>query len=116
MKLKLVPARMGFQWVRLGIRTFWRQPLALSALLVIFMVFMSVAGTVPLVGLGLALALLPAGTLGLMAASREADAGKFPRPLVFLSAFRAGRKELRAMLLLGVLYGAGYLLAMGIAA
>lgn len=116
MKLKLVPARMGFQWVRLGIRTFWRQPLALSALMVIFMVFMSVAGTVPLVGLGLALALLPAGTLGIMAASREADAGKFPRPLVFLSAFRAGRKELRAMLLLGVLYGAGYLLAMGIAA
>ena len=32
MKLHIVPARTGLEWVRLGIRVFWRQPMALAAL------------------------------------------------------------------------------------
>ena len=32
MKLNIVPARTGIQWVKLGIQTFFRQPLALSGL------------------------------------------------------------------------------------
>jgi hypothetical protein len=66
------------------------------------------------VGLSLALALLPACTLGLMAASREAATGRFPMPTVFLSAFRAGRLQMRTMLLLGVVYGTGFWVIMGI--
>ena len=31
-KLNIVPARTGLQWVKLGIRTFLRQPLALAGL------------------------------------------------------------------------------------
>ena len=54
-----------------------------------------------------ALALLPAATLGLMAAAREASEGRFPMPTVLASAFRAGRERLTAMLQLG----AGWLMA-----
>ena len=116
MKLNIVPARAGIQWVKLGINTFFRQPLALSGLFFMFLAVMSLAGMVPVVGLALALALLPACTLGLMAASKEAATGKFPMPTVFLSAFRAGRQQLRAMLVLGLLYGIGFWVVMGITA
>ena len=114
MKLQLVPTRTGITWVKLGMRTFFRQPLALSGLFFMFLAVMSVAGTIPVIGLSLALALLPACTLGLMAASKEADTGKFPMPTVFLSAFRAGRQQLRAMLVLGLLYGTGFWVIMGV--
>ena len=78
MKLNIVPARTGLLWVRLGIRTFFRQPLAMTGLFFLFLTIMSLAQLVPLVGLALTMALLPACTLGFMAAAREADAGKFP--------------------------------------
>lgn len=113
MKLQLVPARTGILWVKLGIQTFFRQPLALSGLFFMFLAVMSLAGMIPVIGLALALALLPACTLGLMAASKEASSGKFPMPVVFLSAFRAGRQQLRAMLVLGLLYGVGFWVVMG---
>ncbi len=116
MKLLIVPARTGITWVKLGIRTFFRQPLALSGLFFMFLAVMSLASMVPLIGLGLAMALLPACTLGLMAASKEAHEGNFPMPLVFLSAFRAGRQQLRAMLMLGVMYGVALAVVMGITA
>ena len=114
MKLQLVPARTGITWVKLGMRTFFRQPLALSGLFFMFLAVMSVAGAIPVFGLSLALALLPACTLGLMAASKEATTGRFPMPTVFLSAFRAGRQQVRAMLVLGLLYGVGFWVIMGI--
>ena len=37
-------------------------------------------------------------------------------PVVFLSAFRAGRQQLRAMLVLGLMYGAGFWVIMGVTA
>lgn len=114
MKLNIVPSRTGLLWVRLGIRTFFRQPLAMTGLFFLFLTIMSLAQLVPVVGLALTMALLPACTLGFMAATREADAGKFPMPMVFLSAFRAGRQQLRAMLTLGLMYGAGLWLIIGI--
>jgi len=116
MKLQLVPARTGITWVKLGMRTFFRQPLALSGLFFMFLAVMSIAGSIPIVGLSLALALLPACTLGLMAASKEAATGKFPMPTVFLSAFRAGQQQMRAMLVLGLLYGVGFWVIMGVTA
>ena len=85
MKLNLLPARTGATWVKLGMRTFFRQPLALAGLFFMFMALMSVASMVPLIGLPVAMTLLPAATLGLMAASREAASGKFPMPLMLLT-------------------------------
>ena len=116
MKLNIVPARTGTLWVRLGIRTFFKQPLALAGLFFMFMAAMSVLSIVPLLGNALALALLPAATLGLMAATQEAEKGKFPMPSILISAFKAGQQQKRAMMILGGLYALGFLLVMGISA
>jgi hypothetical protein len=116
MKLQIVPARRGIQWVKSGIQTFFRQPLALAGLFFMFLALMSILSLVPLIGSVLALTLLPGATLGLMAATREAADGKFPMPLILVTAFRAGRQQLRAMLILGVLYSLGFALVLGLSA
>ena len=114
MKLKLVSPRTGALWVKLGIQTFGKQPLALMGLFFMFMALMSVVSMVPMIGLPIAMTVLPACTLGLMAATLEATQGKFPMPLILLSGFRAGPAKTRAMLVLGGLYAAGFMCAMGI--
>ena len=114
MKLNIVPARQGLVWVKLGMRAFFRQPLAMVGLFFMFMAVMSIATLLPLVGSVLALTLLPGATLGLMAAARETTLGKFPMPSILVSAFRAGQQRLRAMLMLGVLYAVGFLLVMAV--
>jgi hypothetical protein len=116
MKLNIVPARQGVQWVKLGIKTFWRHPLALAGLFFMFMAVMSVLSIVPVIGNVLALTLLPGATLGLMAATKETLNGKFPMPVVLISGFRAGKQQLRAMLVLGGIYAAGFLLVLGVSA
>ena len=73
MKLNVVDARRGSQWVRQGIRVFWKQPIAMSGLFFIFMAIMSLSALLPFIGSFIALTLLPAATLGLMAASREVE-------------------------------------------
>lgn len=116
MKLNLVPARTGFVWFRAGLRTFWRQPLALIGLFFLFSGLISLVSLIPLLGVVLGLALLPAATLGLMAATREASMGQFPMPAILLSAFRAGRQRARAMVVLGLAYAVGLLAVLGVSA
>ena len=114
MQLNLVTAKTGTVWVKQGMRTFLRQPLALAGLFFMFMAIMTIASQIPYLGFVLAMMLLPAATLGLMAATREADEGRFPMPLILLTAFRAGKTETRSMLVLGALYAASFLMAMGV--
>ncbi|MEO8118006.1 MAG: BPSS1780 family membrane protein [Rhodoferax sp.] len=114
MKLNIVPARTGIVWVKLGVRTFFKQPLALAGLFFMFMAVMSIASLVPVIGFVLAMTLLPAATLGLMSATQDATQGRFPMPIVLLAAFRANKQKTRAMLLLGALYALGFLIAMGV--
>lgn len=116
MKLNVVPAKTGSLWVRQGIRAFWKQPLALSGLFFMFMASMSVMSIVPVLGGFLALMLLPAVTLGLMAATREVDNDKFPMPLILLVGFRNGAVGKRSMLVLGFLYACGFIGVMGLSA
>jgi hypothetical protein len=104
MKLNIVPARTGFLWVKLGIKTFAKQPLALTGLFFLYTAAATLLSLLPVVGLLLALAIVPAATLGLMAATQEAEKGKFPMPTVLLSAFRVGRQRMRAMVVLGLIY------------
>jgi hypothetical protein len=104
MKLNIVPASTGITWVKLGIQTFFKQPLAMSALFFMYLSMAPLLSLVPVLGLVLALMLVPAATLGLMAATRETTHGKFPMPTLMVSAFRAGKQRLRAMLVLGLLY------------
>jgi len=116
MKLNVVPAKTGSLWVRQGIRAFWKQPLALSGLFFMFMASMSVLSLVPLVGGFLALMLLPAASLGFMAATREVDLGKFPMPFILAAGLRTGQPGRRSMLILGVLYACGFIGVMGLSA
>jgi MFS family permease len=110
-KLNIVPARTGIQWVKLGVQTFLRQPLALTGLFFMYMAVVLVISQIPLVGPVLGAMLVPAATLGLMAATAEAADGRFPMPTVLVSAFRAGRQRARAMLVLGAIYTVGSLAA-----
>lgn len=105
----------GWRWVRAGMRTFWRQPLAMSGLFFMFMVLASLLSWVPVLGTALTMALVPAATLGLMAATREAEQGRFPMPLVLATAFRGGPGRTQGMLLLGGLYALAALAVMGAA-
>lgn len=114
MKLNIVPARTGVLWAKQGIRTFLRQPLAMSGLFFLFMASLSLATLFPFIGPAVALALLPAATLGLMAATQHADRGKFPMPVMLVSAFREGPQIRQSMLVLGGLYALGFLAIMGI--
>jgi hypothetical protein len=114
MQLNLVTAKTGTVWVKQGMRTFTRQPLALAGLFFMFMAIMTITSQIPYIGFVIAMMLLPAATLGLMAATREADEGRFPMPLILLTAFRAGQAETRSMLVLGALYAASFLMAMGV--
>lgn len=99
--------------MRQSLRTFASQPLAITGLFFMFMVSISVVAVIPLIGGLLALVLVPAATVGLMSATREAEAGRFPMPMVLAVALRKGPQR-RAILMLGVLYAIGALIVMGI--
>lgn len=114
--LNIVPARTGLAWVKLGIQTFAKQPLALGGLFFMFMALVSVVSLVPVLGGVLVLLLLPAATVGLMTATQVAHGGKFPMPVTLFSAFRAGAQKTQAMLILGALYAVGFLVVMGVSA
>ncbi len=114
--LNVVPARTGIAWVKLGIKTFFKQPLALGGLFFMFMALISLVSQIPFIGAALALVVLPAATVGLMAATDVAADGKFPMPAVLFTAFRAGTKKTQAILTLGALYAVGFLLVLGVSA
>lgn len=115
MKLRSVPASTGLEWVKLGIRTFVRQPLAMSGLFFLFLAAVSVLSLVPVVGAALVALLTPAVNLGLMVATREASNGRFPMPATLVSAFRAGPVKARSMWALGGAYGLCMIAVMALA-
>ncbi|HYP84549.1 BPSS1780 family membrane protein [Variovorax sp.] len=119
MKLQIVPARTGTLWVRQGLSTFMRQPMAFVALFFVFMAVVSIASQVPMVGGTLALVLLPSMTLALMAAaahSAQAPQGKPPAGSVFLAALAAVKRDIGPLLVLGAMYAVGFLVVMAISA
>ncbi|MET3915046.1 hypothetical protein ABID97_001828 [Variovorax sp. OAS795] len=115
MKLHLVPARTGALWVRLGLKTFWRQPLAFISLFFLLMALISTVSLLPLLGSVLAPILLPFMTLGLMVATSvaytdNADGvgtdGHAQRPTgsaMFVAVAGAMRAEWRSLVKLGVI-------------
>lgn len=114
--LNIVPARTGMTWVKRGLQTFIKQPLALAGLFFMFMALVSLASMVPVIGGVMALLVLPAATVGLMASTQLASDGKFPMPVTLFTAFRAGAKKTQAILVLGALYAVGFLLVMAVSA
>ncbi len=108
MKLKLQPASQGALWVRQGIRAFWRQPFAMTALFFLLMLLISLVSAFPVVGSLAALALFPPLSLGLMAATREIEMARFPRPWILFTAFRHGKARTLDMLMIGGLYAVAF--------
>lgn len=111
MKLNIVPAKTGALWVRQGIRTFWRQPLAMTGLFFLFMATLSLVSLLPIGGSAIALALLPALTLGMMAATQTATETRFPMPGTLFVGLKPGPRR-GPMLQLGAAYAGGFALVM----
>ena len=112
MKLQLVSARAGVQWMRQGVRVFWRQPIALTGLFFMFMGIMTLVSLLPVAGVLLALVLFPACSLGMMAATREALQGRFPMPRILLVGLLGPTPQRLQMLALGLLYALGFALVL----
>ncbi|MDM0058492.1 BPSS1780 family membrane protein [Variovorax fucosicus] len=119
MKLHLVPARTGVEWVRLGLRTFWRQPLAFISLFFLFMALISIAAQLPLIGSIVAPVFLPFMTLGLMVATSVAQDSETPKPVapaMFVAAVGAMRGRWRPMMVLGIISAIYFVAAVGVSA
>jgi hypothetical protein len=116
MKLNIVPASTGFAWVKLGITTFLKQPVALGGLFFMSLALTQLLAIVPFVGIVVAMVIFPATTLGMMVATLQALQGKFPMPNVLASAFRSGKERSVAMLKLGVMYAVGLLVVVTLVA
>lgn len=119
MKLNLVPTRTGAEWVRIGLKTFWRQPLAFISLFFLFMASISIASQLPLVGSVLAPILLPFMTLGLMVATSVAytnDRQKPAAPAMFTAAAEAVRSQWKPMIVLGLISAAYFVIVVGLSA
>ncbi|RZL64875.1 MAG: hypothetical protein EOP81_06765 [Variovorax sp.] len=119
MKLHIVPARNGVEWVRLGLRAFWRQPLAFVSLFFLFMALISIASQLPLVGSIVAPILLPFMTLALMVATSVAHAnetGKPTAPAMFIAAMEAVRAQRRPLIVLGVISAVYFVAAVALSA
>lgn len=111
MKLMLVKPSTGLRWVRQGLQLFMHRPFALLGFFVFFLAILSLLSMVPVLGGFLALAFVPAASVGIMQATREALAGQFPRPGLLLTAFRINRQHNRHFLILGLIYVVCVLLA-----
>lgn len=114
MKLHIVPAKTGLEWVKLGMQTFWRQPMALTALLFLSMVAVSLLGMLPIIGPYLALVLMPTVFLVMMLGAAEASQGRIPRPSLVAAPFRSGASRIQALAILGVFYTLGIVLIVGL--
>jgi hypothetical protein len=112
MKLRLVPAAQGLQWLRQGFAIFFKQPLGFAGLFASFMFLLFLALLLPMVGSLLLLAALPLISLGFMIGTRHALEGRFPVPRVFVEPLQQGRPARMAMLQLGLLYAAATALIM----
>jgi hypothetical protein len=116
MLIRTVPASSGALWVREGWRLFAKQPLALSAMVVAYMMILLVPALLPLplVGIAISGVLAPFATVGLLAACREVDRRNMPTMALFAQPFRdpAARVQL---LRLGLINAALLLLIASIA-
>jgi hypothetical protein len=102
MKLLLqnVPPRQGLQWMRESFSLFARKPLALSVVLMVYLLATLALLWVPMVGPLLALAYLPLLSLAYMTATKQALAGELVSPAaLFTPWLQAGPAQRRTLLI-----------------
>lgn len=91
MLINTVPASAGALWLRDGWRLFARQPLGLSAMVVVYLMMLLVPALIPVAGLALSGVLAPFATVALLAACREVDARRAPNIGLFAQPFQDAR-------------------------
>jgi hypothetical protein len=101
MQARIVQTARGAQWLLEGWRLFRAAPLGWLAMVFAYWLLMTLVSVVPLVGVAAASIMVPAFSVGFMAAARAA-ARKGPVELVLL--FEGFRNHLRSQLILGVGY------------
>jgi hypothetical protein len=110
MNSRVVPALRGVRWLAEGWRMFRVAPLGWFALVFGYWLAMTILSLLPLVGVGVASLLVPAFSVGFMAASRAAARNQ-PVELAMLAA--GFRERLPAQLVLGGVYLASLALVIG---
>lgn len=113
MQARIVPAARGARWLAEGWRCFRAAPLGWLALVFAYLLLTQIMALVPVVGSAAAAALVPAFSVGLMAAARATAAGAKLELGVLFDGFRHG---LRGQLVLGAVYLACILLVVGLSA
>jgi hypothetical protein len=101
MQARIVETRRGVRWLADGWRLFRAAPLGWIAMVFAYWLIMTLVSVVPLVGVAAASILVPAFSVGFMAAARAA-ARRGPVELAQL--FDGFRHHLRSQIILGVVY------------
>lgn len=109
MQARIASGPQGGQWLIDGWRMFRAAPLGWLALVFAYWFLMTVASLVPLLGIVLASALVPAFSIGFMAAARAASHGARVELALLFDGFR---HERRAVAVLGVAYFASLALVL----
>ena len=110
MQARIVEAGRGARWLAEGWRLFRAAPLSWLALLLAYWLLMTLISLAPLVGVALASILVPAFSVGFMAAARAASLRANVEMTLLFDGFRHAQ---RAQLVLGVVYLACLALVLG---
>ncbi len=102
MLIKTVSAGTGALWLRDGWRLFARQPLGLSAMVVVYLMMLFVPALIPFIGIAISGVLAPFATVALLAACREVDAKRAPTINLFVQPFQDAKVR-TPMFLLGMI-------------
>ena len=101
MQARIVPARQGAAWLVDGWRLFRAAPLGWLAMVFAYWIIMTLASVVPFIGVAAASIMVPAFSVGFMAAARAASR-RAPVELSLL--FDGFRHQAKSQLVLGVIY------------
>jgi len=101
MQARIVQTPQGARWLADGWRLFRAAPLGWLALVFAYWLIMTLVSIVPLVGVAAASVLVPAFSVGFMAAARAVSRGG---PLELALLFDGFRHHLRGQIILGVVY------------
>ena len=101
MKARVVPLTRGARWLAEGWRLFRVSPPSWLALVFAYWMVMTAVSLVPLLGVLIAMVLIPAFSVGFMAASRSCEQGKAPQLRTLFDGFR---DRVAVQLRLGAVY------------
>lgn len=113
MQALTLPARRGWRWLADGFGIFRKNRLMLSLAVLGYWMLMVLINSFPLIGKLAATLLFPVFSVSLMNACRMIDQGNPLTPPILISGFR---KNLRSLLVLGVVYSVVSVVILGIVA